>query len=425
VMNRQQLLEFQKKYEILFTVMNYCVFMLLGVFIFCTPFPYTTAITNISFYLAIVMALFLMIINPGAFTFKTPFTYPLILFFLWSLLSIFWALNVENTINDVRGHLLNYIILYFLLINFFHSRKRLDALAWIIVLSAALLSVTGMVYYYIILGNPIESYRFGLGKDANVFTDLHNNLVGTLNVTAILFCLYFFPRSSSRNRRIVIILCALASVVAVILTQSRGTLAAFIIAGGTLLLIRKKKLLPVFLIAIIILFFLTPFKNRLDTFTLKERYKINYLACEILKDYPLTGIGFGELTFRDNINKEAYVNKLPERDRPYQIMGPHNWLLDIAVRVGLIGLILFSATLFVFVKTCWKTIRHAKDEGIRNRGVYVAIAFLAYFVMGLVEPLFTFTAPAMMFYIFLGMITILSSLNHEARAITGLPADKE
>ncbi len=427
-MNRQSLLEFQKKYEKLFTVLNYCVFVLLCMFIFCKPFPYTTAITNISFYLAIGIALFLMIFSPGAFTFKTPFTYPLIIFFLWCLLSIFWALNVENTIHDVRAHLLNHIIFYFLLINFFNSKKRLDILAWIIVLSAVFFSVSGMVYYYVILDNPIQSYRFGCGmiKGANASTELPTNFIGTLNITAILFCLYFFFQSSSLYRRMAIILCALASFVVIILTQSRATLAAFVIAGGTMLLLRKKTLLPIFLVAIITLIFVTPFKNRLDTFTIKERFKINYVAYEVLKDYPLKGIGFGMLTFKNSINKdEAYVNKLPQADRPAEIYGPHNWLLDIAVRVGLIGLILFLAILFVFVKMCWKIIRYARDNVIRSWGVYVAIAFWAYFIMGLTEPLFLFRASAMMFYILLGMITILSKLNHEDQGITARPVEEK
>jgi len=185
---------FKKKYEKLFIVLNYCVFVLLCIFIFCNPFPYTTAITNISFYMAIGIAVFLMILNPGAFTFKTPFTYPLIIFFLWSLLSIFWALNVENTINDVCGRLLNDVILFFLLINFFNSRKRLDILTWIIALSAAFFSVISIVYYYFIAGNSITSDRFSflIRNEPNAAVELPVNFIGTLNITAILFCLYFF-----------------------------------------------------------------------------------------------------------------------------------------------------------------------------------------------------------------------------------------
>jgi len=415
-MNRQRLLEFQDKHEKGFTILNYCVFALLGIYIFCLPFPYTTAVTNISFYLAILIALVLFIFNPGTFTFKTPLTYPFIAFFLWSLLSIFWAINVENTINDVRGHLLNYIIFYFLLINFFHSRKRLEALGWVIVLSAATFSVLGMIYYYVIMDNSIQLIRLGgLTKTwKHVSTELPVNMIGTLNITAVFLCLYFFPRVSFLYQRIAIAFCLLASFVAILLTHSRGTLVALVIAASTLLLIKQKKLVPVFLVAIAILFFSIPFKDKLDSFSLSERLKINYVSYQVWKDYPLKGIGFGMMTFVNSINKEAYVNKLPERYRPWQIHTTHNWLLDIAVRLGVIGLILFLAILIVFIKMCWKTIQQARDADIRLWGIYVAIAFLAYFVMGLFEPLFLFTAPAIMFYILLGMITILLRLNHES-----------
>lgn len=428
LMNRQCLSEFRNKHGWFFTILNYCVLVLLGIFIFCRPIPHMTAIMNISFYLAIVIALFLMILNPGFFAFKAPFTYPLIVFFLWSLLSIFWALNIENTINDVRGHLLNHIIFYFLIINFFHSRKRLETLAWIVVLTAVFFSVIGIVYYYVIIGNQVQSIRLGylVSNLDNVSTELPVNFIGTLNITAIFFCLYFFSRPSFLCSRIAIILCALVSFVAIFLTQSRGSLVALVFAGSTMLvLIRKKKLLPIFLIAISVVIFLTPFKDRIDKASLIERFKINYVAFEVLKDYPLKGIGFGMMTFNSNINKKVYINKLPEKFRPADIFTPHNWLLDITVRLGLIGLILFLTILFVFVKMCWETIRHAKDDGIRLCGMCVAMAFLAYFVMGLVEPLFLFRASAMMFYIFLGMITILLRLNHETEAIEAQPVDEK
>lgn len=416
-MNKQSLLEFQNKHDRFFTILHSCVILLLGIFIFCMPFPYTTAVTNISFYLAILITIILIIFDPTAFIFKTPLTYPLIAFFLWSLLSVLWALNVENTINDVRGHLLNHIVIYFLLINFFNSRKRLEALGWIIVFSAATFSVLGMIYYYIILGNPVQSIRLGglTAEGVHVSTELPVNMIGTLNITAIFFCLYFFLKAPSLYQRIKISFYALASLAAIILTQCRGTLAALAFAGGTLLLKTKKKLLPLFLFAIVILIFFTPLKYRLNNISLSERLKINYVAYEVLKDYPLKGIGYGLMTFHTKINKGAYMDKLPKKYKPEQIVGPHNLLLDITVRLGIIGLILFLIILFVFTEMCWKTIRQAENTEIRRWGVCLTIAFLAYFIMGLVEPLFILTAPAMIFYIIMAMITILSRLNYEAQ----------
>ncbi len=416
-MNQLNFLEFQNKHKCVFTILNYSVCILLGIFILFTPFPHTTAITNISFYLAILIALFLMIFNPGAFKFKTPLAYPLIIFSLWAVGSIFWALNVENTINDLRKHLLNYIIFYFLLINFFHTRKRLEILLWVVVLSSVIFSVLGMVYYYVIMGNTVQSVRFGflMSNLDNVSTELPVNFIGILNITAILFCMYFFSRESFWYRRIAIILCTLPLFIATILTQSRGSLVALVIACVTVLLIKKRKLLPVFLVAIAIIIFFTPFKDRLDTSSLSERLKINYVTCKVWKDYPLKGIGFGMMTFNNIAHKGGYVASLPEKYKPFEVNTTHNWLLDITVRLGIIGLVLFLAILFVFVKMCWKTVRYARDKDIKLLGLHIAIAFFVYFIMGLAEPLFLFTASALIFYILLALITILMRLNNEAQ----------
>jgi O-antigen ligase len=414
-MNRQYFLNFRNKHNKLLIGLDYCVFVLLGVFIFFRPIPHTTTLINISFYLAIGIALFLFFVNPDAFTFKTPITYPLLVFFVWSLLSIFWAIDVKNTINDLRGHLLNHILFYFLVINFFPSRKRLDFLAWIIVLSSVFFSLLGMIYYYIVMDNPVTVIRFGflMSDSKNISTELPVNFIGTLTVTAIFLCLCLFSQTSSPYHRMAIVLCALPSVGAMLLTQSRGTLAAFILAAIALLMMSKKRLVPMaVLVAIIMLIAVSPARERLETKSLMERLKMNHVAYEVLKDYPIKGIGFGMMTFHASIDKAAYISKIPERFRPEEMVGPHNWLLDIAVRIGLVGLGLFLIILFVFVKMCWQNLRNSRDEGIRRLTVYAAVAFVAYFFMGLLEPLFLFKASAMMFYIFLGMISVLARLNH-------------
>jgi O-antigen ligase len=417
-MNRQSLLAFQDRHKRVFTILNWSVPALLGILIFCRPFPYTTAITNISFYLAIFIALVLIIFKQINFVFKTPLTYPLIIFLLWSALSIFWSLDRENSINDVQAHLLNHIMLYFLLVSFFYTKKRFNSLAWIVVASATIFSIAGMVYYYIIMDSPITT-RFGtlLKNSVHVSVELPGNAIGTLTITAIFICLYFFFHEPYLYRRVAIISCALVAFVATLLTHSRGTLVSLIIAGTILLLIKNKKLVPFFLVAMVVIVTVSPLKSSLDTTSLSQRLKINYVAMEVLKDYPILGIGFGMLTFNNKIDMEAYVKKVPEKYRPTDILGAHNWLLDIAVRIGLVGLILFLSIIFVFGKMCWEIIRYARDSGIRDWGVYLAISFVAYFIIGLSEPVFLFKAPAAIFYIHLAMITILWRLNQDVPEI--------
>jgi O-antigen ligase len=410
----------KSQYHRLFTALFYGVCALVGVFIFFSPFPYTTTITNISFYLAIVMAVTLILFRTFPVIVITPLTFPLILYFLWSCLSLIWALNFENTLNDVRGHLLNYLILFFLLINFFNSKKRLNWLAWIVVVSAVVFSVVGIIFYYVIMDYSLMGNRLGglLADGRYVWNELSVDIIGTLTIPAMLFCFYLYRRVSGLSNKFSLIISAGIIFVATILTQSRGTLTALVVAGFVFLFVKNKKLLPFFLAGIILVFIFSPYKNRIDTRNLFERIKINYIYLQVVKDYPLGGIGFGMRTYLENLDIKNYVNKVPEKFRPtVPIIGPHAWLLDIMVRIGIVGFLLFLLIIFVFSKMSWQVIRNAKDNMIRDMGIYVSIAFIAYFIIGLAEPLFWASASAMIFYILLAMMTILWMLNRDESSV--------
>jgi O-antigen ligase len=296
-------------------------------------------------------------------------------------------------------------------------------LVWIVVISAVVFSVVGMVYYYVIMDSAIMKIRFGglLAGGRYVWTELPVNAVGTLSITAILFCFYFYHKKISLWYRLFLVLGGGIVFVATILTQSRGTLAAVIVAGITLFLIKNKKLLPVFLVIMILAVVFSPFKNRIDTRNLSARMKINYIVMQVVKDHPLLGIGFGMMTFSETLDIKEYVHRAPPEYRPVDINHPHSWLLDIMVRLGIIGLGLFMLIIFTFFKMSWHVIRYPRDNTIRELGIYVDIAFISYFVIGLAEPVFLFSASAIIFYILMAMMTILWMLNRDESPIFEKP----
>jgi len=417
-MNRQCLSEFHNKQERSFSILSNCVFVLLGIFIFCIPFPYTTAITNISFYGAILIALILLVFKYIKLIIKTPLTYPFLIFFIWSCLSLVWALNFENSVSDVRGHMINYLILFFLIINFFNSKKRFNILAWIVVLSAVVFSIIGMVYYYIIMDNAFFAVRLGhiLPNNINASTELPVNMIGTLTITALMLCLFFFFREVNFWKKIAIAGCAVIIVAATVLTQSRGAIIALVTVTIIILFMKNKKLIPVFLIGLSLIVIISPWKkDRMEIKSFVERLKINYITINVIKDHPLLGIGFGMKTFSDDPNIKDYAkHKVSAQYKPEDIYSPHNWLLDITVRLGLIGLALFMGIIFTFLRMCRQIIKYAKDDTIRQGGIYVTVAFISYFIIGLMEPVFLFSASAIIFYVILAMITILWLLNKSA-----------
>jgi hypothetical protein len=72
---------------------------------------------------------------------------------------------------------------------------------------------------------------------------------------------------------------------------------------------------------------------------------------------------------------------------------------------------LFLYIIFAFGKICWKTMKYARDKDIKSYAECMAVSFIAYFTIGLAEPVFLFRASAIVFYIILAIMTILWRLN--------------
>ena len=157
--------------------------------------------------------------------------------------------------------------------------------------------------------------------------------------------------------------------------------------------------------------------TNVDDYKNDLRVKINRLTIEIIKDHPITGIGFGmQIYGNKNILDLEKINKqLPQE---YQqnisiITFPHNTILDIAVRTGTVGLILFLYILITSLWILWKTLKLKRGEYFKSW----AICFLACFASLMIPGLFSDTTHgsiAVIFYTILAMITILWNISIKA-----------
>jgi len=392
-------------------ILNHSIPVLMGIFIFFVPFPHTTAIKEICLGLSIFIVALLNFTKNGSFSFKSPFTIPFVLFTAWVFVGLFFALDKGNSIHDFRAHLLEYLCIYYLLTNFFNSSKRLMMLSWIIIISAASFSIGGLSYFYLILQNPISA-RFGFSHMMNI------DLIGFVTIFALLLSLHLFRLENSVYHRIILVFCLLGASIATYLTMSRGSLIAACIALIAFFAKKSKWLTVWFIICSLIALSTVPaLKARFSSDLLKDiRIGINLITLEILKDYPIIGVGFGMETYgnKNFIDLEKYNVKIPPQ---YQCKGemirsPHNSLADIAVRTGVVGFALFLVVYVVFVCLCWKIIQYGKNDYIRDWGVCIMAAFISVFVQGLFAD-GMFGPQAITLYIILAMITIVWHLNAE------------
>lgn len=397
----------------IFDFLNQMIPVLLGMYIFFNPFPHTTSFKEISFYLSVAIVMVLVIFKKTGFTFRTPLLLPIGLFVFWAFLSIFWALNVKNTIHDFYSHLIRYIIFYLILINFFNSKKRLVYLSWAIIFSSTVFSIGGIFYFYVILQHPLST-RFATG-----FSHIPTNFVGFVTLFAIALTFQNILTDPNIYRKRLLIICIIILSFVTLLTQARSSLIGLFVVGS-LMLMKNKRNMFLFMMILLIIIIATPLKKRfsLNNIMYNARVPIFFIASEVIKSHPILGIGFGIETYRTAIDVNAYEEKIPIRIRsiPTPIFNkrtPHNMLFSVTVRLGIVGLALFLYIILVFGKMCLKSIREGKDAFIKSWGCCIGSSIVGFFIIGIFEPSFTHLQDTIFFTI-LSMITILWQLNEES-----------
>ncbi len=399
----------QNTIEKIFKILNLSIPILMGIFIFFNPFPHTTAIKEICFYSSFFIVLILIYFKKIDFSVRSPLTLPFVLFVVWVFIGLFFALDKEGSIHDFRAHLLKYIVFYYILINFFNSRKRLAGLSWVIIVSATIFSIGEIYYFYFMLGNSFST-KFLPGLE-----EIAVNQIGVITVTAAIFSVYYIITTGPLYIRIISLVCLFPLWFLSVLTQTRSTVLALFLSA-IVLCFKNKKTLVVYLGIILIAIFISPLKNRfINGNPVNDlRLKINYTTSEIIKDFPIIGIGFGMETYgnRKYINLDAYNKKVPVKYRQRSIhIFPHSILFSIAVRTGLVGFALFLYILFMSIKTSWHSIRHGKNDFIIRYGLCVASVLVAVIIIGIFES-WSRHVQEVVLYTALAMITIVWKLDH-------------
>ena len=117
------------------------------------PFPHTTSIREITFYLAAALLAFYFIRYRDWSVVHSPFSLAVALFVGWSCLGLFWALDFGSSIHDIRAHLLRYIVFFLLFMIFFNSRAKTRLLFWVIIISVLFSGFHDIYFFYVVEKN--------------------------------------------------------------------------------------------------------------------------------------------------------------------------------------------------------------------------------------------------------------------------------
>ncbi len=397
--------------EKIFDLLNKSLPILIGAFIFFRPIPHVTALEEIAFYSAVVITVFLVLLRKMEFSFKSPLTFPFVAFAAWALLGVLFAVNQENSLHDFYAHLLKYLAFYYIVVNVFNTEKRFQFLSWIIIVSAAIFSYGGIIYFYGILGNTF------MARFVNPWYLPYREFV---YVFAALLALNKIIEETILSRQIILSFCLLGTIGATLLTQNRGAFIALSLSVLIIVIRKRRDLIGLIAIILVSTLLLSPFASRLKEMSAHKNIRIGtqLLYVEVIRDHPIIGIGFGMQTYTDErLLLEKYNSRVPNiyRQEP-PIVSPHNIVVDIATRVGLVGLALFFWIFIAFVRMSFEMILSGKNHIIKDWGLCLLAALIAFSIQAIFHDA-TYGVQVIVQYLIFAMMTILWRLNTKSETV--------
>jgi O-antigen ligase len=378
-----------------------------GLYIFLNPLPFS-AVSEFCFYLSLSALIILLIFRKTNFTLHWPLTLPISLFFIWAVFGLFFSLDLKNSLHDLRGHLLEFLIIFYLLVNYFHSRGKMEVLSSVVISSTTIFSIGAVIVFYFVEGFPFKD-RLGF-----TFKDMHTGWMCFVTIFAATLALNNLYKARSLSGRILLAACFLILTATTLMNQSRGALIG-LAASLIIMCFNNRKNIIFVLIAILLVFLIPGIKERVSNEGLASlRSKMNHLFVEVIRDYPVTGIGFGMQIYSNKnvLDLEKYNRRLPLEQRQDAIIpSPHNTFLDIALRTGIIGMLLYMYLLLCALFMLWRTVRRA-GEYFRSWSICLFACFASFMLQAFFADT-TYGSRAVVFYTILAMITILWSLARE------------
>lgn len=338
---------------------------------------------------------------------KTPLDLPLALLLIVGMLSCFTAVDRAYTFSELRGEMIKCMLIYYLAVNNLKTEKRAKIVFGALLASTLVMDAYGLIHYFSQGGLLwVNNYREGgLTRGCQELTTF---LVQT--APFIMMGLVWFKM---RWVRMLLGLFLFLHVVTLQITFSRiGLLALVIEVGLVLFLLGLSRKVIVVLVAatLITLAFIMPKPILVVGDKAKDMPHVGGLgvmeqgrsalwlkAFDYLKEHPFSGIGFG---------RQSFEKKFPEmRLSNHQAWHAHSTFVNLALELGIQGLIVFLFLLYRIFRRLW-TGRGLAALFLRGSlsGAVMAAAWVmtaGYFIRNLTDDLYN-NDSALLFWLLVG-----------------------
>jgi O-antigen ligase len=341
----------------------------LAALLFVLPFAEINTLKEVLFITGILSFLSIKMFHHDVKTIYSPNNRPLhvliIVSFLWGSITLMNAVDPAYSLNELTFKMSRQYLLYFLSFSFagmFSADiENIKKLLLPVALAAAIMSAYACFQFFqspVFMQNRVTGFTGAFYRLA-VFLVLSIPLIITLAYT-------MRPRLKWTLLMVLPFACA-----ALVFTAVRSAWIALFIEASILIFILFKKYRKTFILGMtalslifIVLAYHSEYKNLIVHGTERPRLKAFDLSLEIVRNYPLTGIGYGKKTF------SKYYPDVAE------VKHSHNIFVNTAVELGIIGLVIFVLMLVIVAKDFIKAIilEPVFDRRLVLSGIFASLA---------------------------------------------------
>jgi O-antigen ligase len=346
----------------------------------------------------------------------TAIDYFMIAWVILGFLSVAWAEHRQVAVTELRTLIVQPAMFYLVLRTIQPNRAVLTRLVDTLIVAGFAVALIGLFMW--LRGEGVITAEEGVRRLAGVYGSPNN--VGLFLGRCIPFALAFVLIKVDRPRRAMAAMMLMFMLVAVILTQSAGALiiGAPSAVAAVLVFTWRRRAVPVVLGLVVVGAFIllaaaqSPRFSRvfeLSQGTNFYRVRVWESAMNMVDDYPLTGIGLDQFLYK---YRGEYI--MPDAWEEPDLSHPHNVVLDVWLRMGMAGLIVFLGIQFAF----WQRIhrvylvcllrRHTLSLGLLVGTMGSMINLLAH---GLVDNSVFVIDLAYIFVLLLGLSTHLPNVS--------------
>lgn len=289
--------------------------------------------------------------------------YGMVAFGAVALASLTWATYLDPALTELRVMVVEPLLFYAMLRTTIHDQNSLRRLVDGLLVSGLLVAAIGLGMYA--FGAGIITAEGGAKRLAGVYGSPNNTALWLGRTLPLALAYLLLMRG--RRRGLALAVLSVGGV-ALALTQSAGALfigVPLALAAVLLLSLRRRAVLPLIGlglvggVAVLLLLRYPRFAQLLDfsSGTNFFRLRVWESAVNIIRDYPLTGLGLDQFLYAF---RGTYI--LPDAWQEPDLSHPHNFLLDFWTRLGLAGVLVFVWLQVAFWRRVQFVYRHLRQH---------------------------------------------------------------